>query len=280
MKTNVPKILIVMVTMVLISCVAGGVYISSLGKPHAGVENEAISAPSSSPIPQTIEGGTIYANNSQIILGENNTIVNPGGSPNPTVSPGSASATRTVYVSPSPSANPEPLPRAATPTFTVSVIKYTGKYPGIYPSDTIKDNTDTRIVTITIDNQPHDENKYGLLYNIRVKGDCDYNTGQYQNEWSVLCGGDNGDFYHSTNSPTTIQQDPIINQAFTQMNADKTWSSTTLQGFWFHSCHSCVVFFASGSTVSFQVQAFLGIGRFGPNGESSDWSDTQTVTIP
>jgi hypothetical protein len=92
-ENECPKILAVLVSVVLISSVAGGVYVSSLGKPQAGVENEAISAPSSSPIPQAIEGGTIYANNSQIILGENNTIINsedssvPPSTPLPTPAP-------------------------------------------------------------------------------------------------------------------------------------------------------------------------------------------------
>ena len=205
------------------------------------------------------------------------TIINPSAPPSPNQSDNTPTPTFSPVASLTPTPKPESIPKLATPTFTVTITNYTGKDNNAYSFYTIHDNDDTRVVTVTINNQPFTPfmsstgADFNLYYNIRVKG-------QYTNpdSWINLCGGDS--YLYSTNSFNPHSADTsttILSVQGPTVNAHLDYND--VEGFWFN-WNSRELFFSTGSVISFQVQAMIGSGNR-PVGETSDWSQTQTIVI-
>ncbi len=167
-------------------------------------------------------------------------------------------------------ASPAPIPNPSVPEFNVEFINSSYEVPTAYSINQYSGQNVTNSgysvnngsIEITITNQPfapyvYDNmgNLVNLLYNVRMKG-------QYSETWTNLY-NDVQDYPISSGSQYTVLSFPVNTNA---------WNSLSIP---------------AGAKVDFQVQAMIGYEQvsltFGTplifHGETSDWSNTQTMTI-
>ena len=165
------------------------------------------------------------------------------------------------------------LPKPSVPEFTVELVDRSYDVPTTYSTDPYTGETRThggyrvenRTIDITIKNQPftsyrnENDSLVGLYYNIRVKG-------HFEQEWRELYSSPN--HLYRSDSEYTVK-------SYVLGKSDQ-WD------------------FPPGGQVDFQVEALLGYNTkisegwtyMGESyhliftGESSGWSDTQTLAIP
>ena len=188
--------------------------------------------------------------------------------PSPTPIP-----TPTPILTPSPSEEPiEPAPitKPSVPEFTLDFTEHSHDVPPIYGIDqftgdniTIQEGAHYQWTTLdfTIKNQQV-PSAYSLYYNIRYKG-------QYTDNWTDLYHGD-----------TYIPQ----------QSEEYSTISFLVSGYpYTPEAHIGTLPIPSGAEVDFQVEAMIGgIYRISPQfasgyefrGETSGWSETQTITLP
>jgi hypothetical protein len=230
----------------------------------------------------------------------------PSPSPNPTTSPEQTlSPTQTLTPTPtstptptteptqtptSPTPKPTPIPKPSVPEFNLSYVDLSYDVPPTYGVDPYTGKTiitqdgyhvDNRSIQFTIKNQPFtpytDANgtEIGLYYNFRVKG-------AYATEWSRY-------YPFDENGVTTRRYGGLFGVNSTESPADLAQSNTEYTTI-FIAIRSLLNDVTSGAQLEFQVQAL--VGHMEPTdymlaghvyvftGESSDWSNTQTITIP
>ncbi len=204
-----------------------------------------------SPLGAFNENGTVY-----FTIDDSNPL--PTSSPNPT--PSSSPTSKTT---PTPQPNPTPtppapaIPKPAIPEFT---IKF----------------RESKTIELTIKNQPFDRSfNYSLYYNIRYRVDSD--------NWSEVYRPDDG-------YPTQSSSDYTILSFSSSNEYEGYFLDTSTNPPW-----SFAIIAPANSVLNVQVEAMIGyIHRvYNPNatdqlsmypyvftGETSGWSNTQTITIP
>lgn len=178
------------------------------------------------------------------------------------------------------------IPKPAVPEFTLEVIEHPYDVPPTTTIDPYTGNTtitrfgyheENRSIEVTIKNPPFspytdvDGNNVGLFYNITVKG-------HYENTWDYCFNNPYRGLLNASDSDYTIISMTIGN------HLEVPSGGYPLEGV------------DTGDQVDFQVQAQIGYynitytGMWAPvpggdfyyvfTGESSGWSETQTITIP
>jgi hypothetical protein len=215
----------------------------------------------------------------------------PASTPEPTTTP---------TPTPTPSSNEEPNEPASTsalavPEFTVKYIDYSYDVPPTYGIDQYTGETvitkegyhiADRTVEFTIKNQPftsyEDANgsEIELYYNFRFKG-------YYGSEWSYYPFKPNG---YSTITYGMLTGD--LSPKLSQSNTDYTNISIDLGILLsISSGYTGSYNFTSGGQMEFQAQAVVGHIDYEASGliagsyyiftgETSDWSETQTIILP
>jgi hypothetical protein len=224
-----------------------------------------------------------------------NTANPPSPTPTPTPEP---TPSPTLTPTPSPSEEPtEPasIPKPSVPEFTVKYIDYSYDVPPIYGIDQYTGKSvitkegyhvDNRTVEFTIKNQPFTSyedasgNDIGLYYNFRFKG-------HYGNEWSYYPFKPDG---YSAIPYGMLTGD--LSPKLSQSNTDYTIVSINLDillaiSSGYTGSHT----FPHGGQMEFQAQAIIGHIDYEASGliagsyytftgETSGWSETQTITLP
>ena len=172
------------------------------------------------------------------------------------------------------SAFAQSIPKPSVPEFTVQIVAYPYDVPTTHSIDpyTGKDIThqgyhvENRLIEVRIKNQPftpfNDSGwKIDFYYNVRVKG-------HYAENWSAL--------YNPINYP----QLQTVGSQYTVFNFQEEYSDT-------EGMHFDIGTFPAGGQVDFQVEAMIGyvhrtvaFNSWYFTGETSGWSNTQTITIP
>jgi hypothetical protein len=219
------------------------------------------------------------------------TISNPP-SPKPEPTP---ELTPSPTLTPMPSPSEEPtettsLPKPSVPEFTLTYVDLSYDVPPTYGIDQYTGETiiteggyhvDNRSIQFTIKNQPFtpytDANgtQIGLYYNFRVKG-------AYATEWSRY-------YPFAENGITTRRYGGIFGGNSTESPADFAQSNaqyTTIS----IAIGTLLYDVPTEATLEFQVQALIGYMEptdymlaghvYVFKGETSGWSETQTITIP
>jgi hypothetical protein len=194
---------------------------------------------------------------------------------------------------PSPSEEPTEttsLPKPSVPEFTLTYVDLSYDVPPTYGTDQYTGKTiitqdgyhvDNRSIQFTIKNQPFtpytDANgtQIGLYYNFRVKG-------AYATEWSRY-------YPFAENGITTRRYGGIFGGNSTESPADFAQSNaqyTTIS----IAIGTLLYDVPTEATLEFQVQALIGYMEptdymlaghvYVFKGETSGWSETQTITIP
>jgi hypothetical protein len=177
------------------------------------------------------------------------------------------------------------IPKPPVPEFTLKVVEHPYDVPPTYSTDPYTGKSimtqpgyhvENKSIEVTVKNQPFSPyndvngNSIGLYYNITVKG-------HYENTWDYCFNNPYRGLLNASNSDNTIISMPIGGHA-----------SVPLGGYPLEGVDV-------GDQVDFRVQAQIGYynksytGMFAPvpggdfyyvfTGETSDWSNIQTITI-
>jgi hypothetical protein len=177
------------------------------------------------------------------------------------------------------SSSAQSLPKPSIPIFTVQFVDNSYDIPTTHSFDpytgqeiTIQGtHVENKSIEVKIKNQPFETvyNQHGqaidLYYNLRIKG-------HFEQNWTEVYRAVYGFPRQSTNSDYTVFSYTWVEQGETQIG---TWMITL----------------RVGAQADFQVEAMIGYiadsGPFSENfpreyfeGETSGWSNTQTITIP
>jgi hypothetical protein len=185
------------------------------------------------------------------------------------------------------SVNAQTLTKPSVPDFTIKYVDYSYDIPptyGIaqYTGETVVtkhgEHIDNRSVEITIKNQPFTPfndsrgNTINRFFDVRYKG-------SYGDTWTTLCAGQTqmaileGETIHKT---TYIQYGYAI-QNYTAQYTKITYKLTPYSGQMDFQVQALEGYTAQTYYDAFLYRTYIGFTFYG---ESSDWSNTQTISFP